>query len=105
MAVVGFKNLCPPALFYFVLSIAALVVIAFQNYGNEQIYCLGYYSCPVSSVYLIFLLKIIYVIFWTWVLNLICRAGLPILSWLLVLLPILLFFVLLALLMSNPTVM
>lgn len=99
MAVVGFKNLCTPALFYLVISIITMVIIAFQNFGNERVYCIGYYSCPVSSVYLIFILKFIYIIFWTWVLNLICRAGLPIISWLLVLIPILLFFILITLMM------
>ena len=99
MAVVGFKNLCTPALFYLVISIITMVIIAFQNFGNERVYCIGYYSCPVSSVYLIFILKFIYIIFWTWVLNLICRAGLPIISWLLVLIPILLFFILIILMM------
>jgi len=94
MAIVGFKNLCAPALFYLVISSISLVVIAFFNFGNENVYCVGYYSCPVSSIYLIFLVKIIYVIFWTWILNLICRAGLPIISWLLVLLPLLIFFTL-----------
>ena len=103
MAIVGFKNLCAPSMFYLVISSITLLIIAFQNYGNEHLYCLGYYSCPVSSIYLIFILKIIYIIFWTWVLNLICRAGLPIVSWLLVLIPILLFFVLLGLLLSHSS--
>lgn len=101
MAIVGFKNLCPPALFYLVISLITLVIIAFQNYGNENIYCLGYYSCPVASIYLIFIIKLIYIIFWTWILNLICRAGAPIISWLLVLIPILLFFVLIGLLLIH----
>ena len=94
MAIVGFKNLCAPAMFYLVISFISLAVIAFFNFGNENVYCVGYYSCPVSSIYLIFLVKIIYVIFWTWILNLICRSGLPIISWLLVLLPLLIFFTL-----------
>jgi len=103
MAVVGFKNLCAPAMFYLVISAISLFVIAFFNFGNENVYCVGYYSCPVTSIYLIFLVKIIYVIFWTWVLNLICRAGVPIVSWLLVLFPILLGFLLIAyFLLTGP---
>jgi hypothetical protein len=100
MAIKGLKNLCPPALFYLVISLAALVIMAFMNYGNERVYCIGYYSCDVSSVYLIFILKLIYIIFWTWVLNLICDAGASVISWLLVLLPIILFFVLIGLMMT-----
>ena len=101
MAIVGFKNLCPPALFYLVISFFALLLIAFQNYGNENIYCLGYYSCPITSIYLLFILKIIYIIFWTWVLNIICRAGYPTVSWVLVIIPIILFFILLGLMIIH----
>ena len=99
MAIKGLARLCPPALLYLVISIIALGIMAFMNYGNERVYCIGYYSCGGSSVYLIFILKLVYIIFWTWVLNLICDAGASILSWLLVLLPIILFFVLIGLLM------
>ena len=91
----GLKNLCPPALLYLVISFSAIFVMALQNYTNDKVYCLGYYSCNVPSVYLVFLVKIIYIVFWTWILNLICRSGSPIISWLLVLFPLILFFVLL----------
>lgn len=101
MAIVGFKNLCTPALFYLVISLITVFIIAFYNYGNEHIYCVGYYTCPVSSIYLIFVLKLIYIVFWTWILNLICKEGLPIISWLLVLIPILLFFILIGVLLSR----
>lgn len=97
MAIVGFKNLCPPALLYLVISLISMFIIAFYNYGNNQIYCVGYYSCPVSSITLIFIVKLIYIVFWTWILNLICGAGYSTISWLLVLLPILLFFILIGL--------
>lgn len=95
MQLTGLKNLCTPALLYLVISFSAIFVMALQNYTNEKVYCLGYYSCNVPSVYLVFLVKIIYVVFWTWILNLICRSGSPIISWLLVLFPLILFFVLL----------
>lgn len=101
MAVAGLKNLCVPSLLYLIFSMVIIFVMAFQNLGNDKVYCLGSFSCDVSSVYLIFILKIIYVLFWTWVLNLICRAGAPGISWLLVLFPIILFFVLLAVMMVS----
>ena len=101
MAIVGFKNLCAPAALYLTISLIMVFIIAFYNYGNEHVYCVGYYTCPVSSIYLVFVMKLIYIIFWTWVLNLICRAGVPIISWLLVLAPILLFFVLIGLLLIH----
>lgn len=99
--VAGLRNLCSPALFYLVVSLSALLVMFLQNSTNEKVYCLGHYSCDVPSVFLIFVVKILYILFWTWVLNLICRDGYPIVSWVLVLLPIVLFFVLIGLMMIR----
>ena len=99
MAIAGLNNLCTPAYAYLVISVIAIAVMGFQNYGNINTYCLGSYSCDVSSVGLIFMIKVMYVLLWTWILNLICRAGAPGLSWFLVLLPFILLFILLGILM------
>jgi len=96
MAIAGLKDLCTPASVYLVLSVIALVVMFLQNIGSENVYCLGVYNCDVSSVSLIFIIKILYILFWTWVLNLICRSGFPVVSWFLVLFPFILFFILIA---------
>lgn len=101
MAIAGLKNLCTPSLVYLVFSLVSILIIAVQNFGNENIYCLGSYSCQVSSTFLIFILKLIIVLFWTWILNLICRAGATSLSWFLVLIPFILFFLLLFILMTS----
>jgi hypothetical protein len=100
MKIVGLKDLCLPSQIYLVVSLIALVAMAFQNTGNTHLYCVGAYKCDVSvSVYLIFILKFLYVIFWTWVLNIICRAGKPIVSWILLFMPIILFFIFVILVM------
>jgi hypothetical protein len=102
MAIIpGIKKLCTPALVYFIISVISIIVMAFQNYGNTDLYCLGVYSCNVTSVGIIFVLKFIYVLFWTWVLNIICRNGYENVSWFLVLFPYILLFVLLGLLMIK----
>lgn len=102
MAIIpGIKKLCTPALVYFIISIISIIVMAIQNYGNTDLYCLGMYSCNVTSIGIIFAIKIIYVLFWTWVLNIICRGGYERVSWFLVLFPYILFFVLLGLLMIK----
>ena len=75
--------------------------MAIQNYGNTDLYCLGMYSCNVTSIGIIFAIKVIYVLFWTWVLNIICRGGYERVSWFLVLFPYILFFLLLGLLMIK----
>ena len=98
-----FSSLCPPARLYFVISIITMTVMLFQNIGNENIYCLGNVSCNVPSVTIIFIIKLMYVLFWTWVLNLICQSGNTTISWLLVLFPLILFFILiLIMIMSLP---
>ena len=101
MSFVGLKNLCTPAYVYLVISSIALVVMLLQNVGNSNIYCLGTYSCEVSNTAMIFAIKLIYVLFWTWLLNIICRGGATAFAWALVLLPFILLFLLLALMMMG----
>lgn len=101
MAVAGLRNLCTPSYVYLVLSLIALVVMMTQNIGSENIYCLGDYTCDVTSTTMIFLIKIMYVLFWTWVLNLICRAGAPGIAWFLVLFPFILLFIFIGLFMFK----
>lgn len=86
------KQLCAPAMVYFVLSIITIFILLLQNLGNKNKYQVGHMSCYVTNTTLVFVVKIIYVLFWTYVLNLICRDGHAELSWLLVLLPFIWFF-------------
>lgn len=91
------KGLCTPAYVYLVLSVLAIIVLMFQNAGNTNKYCVGMYECQVDNTHTMFLGKGLYVLFWTFVLNAICKAGYKEISWFLVLLPFLLFFVLIGL--------
>lgn len=99
MAVAGLKNLCAPSKLYLGISVVFMIIVLLQNYSNVNTYCLGSYSCNVSSTALIFIVKVIYILFWTWILNLICQAGAPGLAWFLVLVPFILLFVFLSLMM------
>ncbi len=95
------KELCTPAMIYFIISMIALLMVLFQNLGNSNSYNVGSFSCRVPNTALVFIVKLIYVLFWTYVLNLICRDGHTSLSWLLVLLPWILLFVMIGILMLN----
>jgi hypothetical protein len=95
------NELCSPASLYFIISIFALVIVLFQNLGNSNSYTIGSFSCRVPSTILVFIIKLIYILFWTWILNLICKDGHTGISWLLVLLPWILLFVLIGMLMIN----
>lgn len=101
MAIAGLRDLCAPSYLYLVLSMILLLVMLFQNIGNTNVFCLGMYSCDVPSVAVVFILKVIYILFWTWILNLICRAGAPSVAWFLVLFPIILFFILIGMLLMS----
>ena len=96
-----YNQLCNPAKLYFVISIIALILILLQNLGHTNSYHIGSFSCRVPSTILVFVIKLIYILFWTWVLNLICKDGHTGISWLLVLLPFILLFVVIGLLMIN----
>jgi hypothetical protein len=94
-------DLCTPALVYFVISVIVLLLCVLQNLGNNTRYSLGSYSCKVPSTIVVFILKVIYILFWTWILNLICKSGHKGISWLLVLLPFILMFVIIGLMMIK----
>lgn len=86
------NQLCTPAKLYFILSAIGLVVAAIQNVGNKGSYTLGMMTCRVPSCLAVFVLKVVYVLFWTWVLNLMCKDGHSGIAWFLVLLPFILLF-------------
>jgi hypothetical protein len=87
-----YGSLCKPAQFYLVISIAAFVLMAIQNMGAKDSFSLGSYSTPHANPMLILLFNALYVVAWTWLLNVICRIN-PKISWVIVLLPFVLFFV------------
>lgn len=94
------KSLCAPARFYLAVSVFFVILLLIQNLvnGNTSELCVGVYKCDFPHIALFFAGKVLYVAFWTWLLNLFCRFGLKSFSWFLVLIPFLLFAVALALL-------
>jgi len=92
-----FKNtiakLCTPSYLYLVVSVFGIILLAIQNYGNTKKYCVGKFSCIVPSTILMFIFKIGFVAFWTFILDVLCKSGYINVSWILVLLPFILFFV------------
>lgn len=89
----SFKKLCSPALFYFTLSIFGLFVSSLQNIKNTNKYDLGHLSCSVPNTFILFVIQLVYILFWTWILNLICKDGFTWISWILVLFPFILLFI------------
>jgi len=95
------KKLCPPALVYLVLSVIGFFVVLFQNIGNTNSYHIGSYSMRCPSLVILFVLKVLYIVFWTWILNILCKNGFSGFSWFLVFLPFILMFLMLAMIMFN----
>jgi hypothetical protein len=96
------RKLCMPSKIYLFISMVGIFMILIQNLGSSSSqYDLGCYSCDVPSKAIVFIVKILYVLFWTWILNLICKDGYSSISWLLVLLPFILMFVLIGLVMIQ----
>ena len=95
------KDLCAPSMVYFVISMIALALLFIQNISNTTSYHVGSFSCRVPNTMVVFIAKFIYILFWTWILNLICKDGHTGISWLLVLFPFLLLFVMIGLLLLN----
>ena len=93
------KKLCTPAYIYLVISVIAILMMMFQNSGNVDTYCLGSYNCPVPNTALVFFVQFVYVAFWTFILDSICKAGHKQFSWFLVLFPFILLFVLLGMML------
>lgn len=89
-------SLCTPAFIYILISSIGIIIVAYQNYGNQNLYCVGNVRCPVKSTTPIFIAKILYVLFWTFILNTLCNYGYYKLSWFILLLPFILFFILLS---------
>ena len=96
-------HLCTPATIYFVISIIGLILLGVSNLGNEDRLCVGNYSCNVGSNTVVFVLNAVYILFWTFVLDLMCKNGYSILSWFVLLLPFILSFMFLAMIFARST--
>lgn len=98
------NNVCSPAYFYLMLSLVALIVSLYDNMNNfnsNNMYCVGNYKCHVPSTITVFVLNILYIAFWTFALNCLCRSGYTNIAWFLVLIPFILFFVIIGYVMIS----
>ena len=93
-------KLCRPAYIYFIVSFFSIVTLIVQNLinGSKTKYCVGSFECAVPSTFLVFLFKFLYVLFWTVILDALCKYGYSKLAWFLVIFPFLLLAILIGLL-------
>lgn len=99
-----FNKLCKPSQLYFIMSVIAILAILIQNIlePNNKKFCMGIHNCELSYMkWLLFIPQIIYVLVWTIILNSLCKTGYEQLSWLIVLFPFILFFIIIGLFMLS----
>jgi hypothetical protein len=85
-------NFCQPARVYLILASFSLVIITASNLGKDTQYCIGELGCYAENSIYLLIFRVLYILFWTVVLNLICRGGGSLFSWILVLIPFILYF-------------
>ena len=81
------RALCTPAFIFFVISILSIFVMIFQNVENTDQYCFGNVSCSVANTSMIFIFKIVTIVVWTWLLDVLCARGYENLAWFILLFP------------------
>ncbi len=95
------RKMCTPATIYFIISLVALVLLGISNLNTPDRLCIGEYSCYVGNNTIVFVLNAIYILFWTFILDLMCKNGYGSLSWFILLLPFILTFILLTMVMIK----
>lgn len=83
-------KLCTPSMLYFIISLFALIIIGLSNINSPDKLCIGNYKCDIGNNTIIFVLNAVYILFWTFILDLMCKNGWSDLSWFIFLLPFIL---------------
>lgn len=97
------RKMCTPATIYFIISLIGLVILGISNLDSPDRLCIGDYSCNVGNNTIVFVLNAIYILFWTFILDLMCKGGYGSLSWFILLLPFMLTFLFLAMIMVKTS--
>lgn len=69
------KTVCTPTTIYLFISIISLIISILSSFNLMSI-----------------IIKIIFIMFWSWLLNTLCNNGLTIVSWILIILPFIAYF-------------
>ena len=95
-------SLCQPAFLYFLISVISMVAMMIQNLTKgKNVLCLGEYQCTTATAPFVFLAEGVYILFWTKIIDILCKRGMTNIAWFLVLFPYILMFILIGLFMLN----
>jgi hypothetical protein len=97
------KSMCEPAMLYLLIGVIGIVGILVQNLanGDDGTFCVANYECDMINKTTGLVLQLIYVLFWTWLLNKLCKRGYVNVSWVIVLFPFLLYIGIISALVSG----
>ena len=88
----AFKSLCLPSKVYLVLSLVGVIVSIISP------------SMFIDTSFVMQFIHLVYIVFWTWILHLICSAGYKWISWVLVLAPFVAMFILFAFVLNGAKI-
>ncbi len=94
-------KMCTPATIYFLISVIGLIVLGISNLNTPDRLCIGDYSCYVGNNTIVFIINAVYILFWTFILDLMCKNGYSSISWFILLLPFILMFIFFAIIMIK----
>lgn len=86
MKVVGLLRWCYPTIVYVIISVTFLLCIIYQNRYYPNVYCVGE-NCGLTNWTGIYLIKVVFILFWAWVLNILCANNHELIAWILVVVP------------------
>ena len=91
------RKMCSPAVIYFFISVFSLLMLIGMNLSNHgtNTLCVGNYECPTESLLMVYLMKGLYILFMTIVLDSLCKNGYASISWFLLFFPLLFYFIIL----------
>ena len=98
------RKLCIPALIHLVISLIGLITLILVSKETNNMICVNNTKCNVGNKGVFFAVEGILILFWTFILDLLCKSGYKLLSWILILLPFILFFILITLVELNKLI-
>lgn len=97
-------KLCAPAAIHFITSIIGLLTLLVVSKDVKNVICVNNAKCNVGNKPAFFTVEGLLILFWTFILDLLCKSGYRLLSWLLILMPFILFFIVITLVEFNKLI-
>jgi hypothetical protein len=94
-----FYNLCLPSKLYMILGIILLIVSYYHDLktNDEEKICLGNLKCAIKNKPAYYAFNLTFILFWAWLLNLLCRYGWVKTAWFIFIFPYIIIFLVLIL--------